>query len=175
MSSIGGPEMNETPSPQTPPLQNESVFNDALLDLGDFDSPAQILVAEDLVLDLDYEEPASSSVGTTAEIVPEPVSADPLPIHAFAPGPDAAHETTHEEPPVAEFQEWAIVAEAPLEAPPYVNVLEDQASTLSPETIDAIARRAVELMSDKVVREIAWEVVPELAELLIKKKLEEQK
>jgi hypothetical protein len=29
-------------------------------------------------------------------------------------------------------------------------------------------------MSEKVVREIAWEVVPELAELLIKKKLEEQ-
>jgi hypothetical protein len=46
---------------------------------------------------------------------------------------------------------------------------------LSPEAIDAIARRVVELMSDKVVREIAWEVVPDLAELLIKKKLEEEK
>jgi CheY-like chemotaxis protein len=44
---------------------------------------------------------------------------------------------------------------------------------LSPETIDAIARRVVELMSDKVVREIAWEVVPELAELLIRRKLDE--
>jgi CheY-like chemotaxis protein len=44
---------------------------------------------------------------------------------------------------------------------------------LSPEAIDAIARRVVELMSDKVVREIAWEVVPDLAELLIKQKLEE--
>ncbi|MFL6282580.1 MAG: response regulator [Pyrinomonadaceae bacterium] len=44
---------------------------------------------------------------------------------------------------------------------------------LSPEAIDAIARRMVELMSDKVVREIAWEVVPDLAELLIKQKLEE--
>ena len=46
---------------------------------------------------------------------------------------------------------------------------------LSPEMIDAIARRAVEMMSDKVIREIAWEVVPELAELLIKKQLEETK
>jgi CheY-like chemotaxis protein len=46
---------------------------------------------------------------------------------------------------------------------------------LSPEMIDAIARRAVELMSDKVIREIAWEVVPDLAELLIKKQLEESK
>jgi hypothetical protein len=39
--------------------------------------------------------------------------------------------------------------------------------------IDAIARRVVEMMSDKVVREIAWEVVPDLAELLIKRQLEE--
>lgn len=44
---------------------------------------------------------------------------------------------------------------------------------LSPAMIDAIARRAVELMSEKVIREIAWEVVPELAELMIKRQLEE--
>jgi hypothetical protein len=48
------------------------------------------------------------------------------------------------------------------------------ATQLSPEMIDAIARRAVEMMSDKVVREVAWEVVPELAELLIKRQLEEK-
>ena len=48
------------------------------------------------------------------------------------------------------------------------------ADQLSPETIDAIARRCVELMSDKVIREIAWEVVPDLAELLIKRQLEER-
>ena len=50
-----------------------------------------------------------------------------------------------------------------------------RADQLSPEAVDAIARRVVELMSDKVVREVAWEVVPELAELLIKQKLEEEK
>lgn len=44
---------------------------------------------------------------------------------------------------------------------------------VSPEVIDAIARRAVEQLSATVVKEIAWEVVPELAELLIKRKLEE--
>jgi hypothetical protein len=32
----------------------------------------------------------------------------------------------------------------------------------------------VEMMSDKVVREIAWEVVPDLAELIIKQQLEEK-
>jgi len=49
------------------------------------------------------------------------------------------------------------------------------ANQLSPEMIDAIARRVVEMMSDKVVREIAWEVVPDLAELLIKEQLEKTK
>lgn len=45
---------------------------------------------------------------------------------------------------------------------------------LSPEAIDAIARRAVELLSARVVEQVAWEVVPDLAELLIKRRLEEQ-
>jgi CheY-like chemotaxis protein len=45
---------------------------------------------------------------------------------------------------------------------------------LSPQLIDAIARRAVAQMSEKVVQEIAWEVVPQLAELLIKRQLEEK-
>lgn len=46
---------------------------------------------------------------------------------------------------------------------------------LSPEVIDAIARRAVEQLSERVVEQIAWEVVPDLAELLIKRRLEEGK
>lgn len=45
---------------------------------------------------------------------------------------------------------------------------------LMPEQIDAIARRAVEMLSEKVVQQIAWEVVPQLAELMIKRKLEEK-
>jgi len=48
------------------------------------------------------------------------------------------------------------------------------ADQLTPAMIDAIARRVVEMMSDKVVREVAWEVVPDLAELLIKQQLEEK-
>ena len=60
---------------------------------------------------------------------------------------------------------------APAPAATSTSITADQ---LSPEMIDAIARRAVELMSDKVIREIAWEVVPDLAELLIKRQLEEK-
>jgi hypothetical protein len=91
-----------------------------------------------------------------------------------------APEPPPEEQPVVEPQEWAIFAEAPAETSSPLSATEDQSSIdprveLSPETIDAIVRRVVDQMSEKVVREIAWEVVPELAELLIKKKLEEQK
>lgn len=60
---------------------------------------------------------------------------------------------------------------APATAAPPTEVSPQQ---LSPEMIDAIARRAVEHLSEKVVREIAWEVVPQLAELLIKRQLEEK-
>jgi hypothetical protein len=163
-------------------LHAEPVYSDALLDLGDFDSPVQALVADDLLLDLDYEEPASASEFAAAELVPEstPVTEAVSPAEGFA--PEAApptSEPTHEEQHVAELQEWDFVAETPAEPVP-VSTVEGQESidpelAWSPEIIDAIARRAVEHLSEKVVREIAWEVLPELAELLIKKKLEEQK
>jgi CheY-like chemotaxis protein len=50
-----------------------------------------------------------------------------------------------------------------------------RADQLSPEAVEQIARRVAELMSDKVVREVTWEVVPELAELLIKQWLDKGK
>ena len=65
--------MNEQPITQTAPLPTRAVFNDALLDLGDFDRPTQVAVDEDLILDLDFEEPAGVSV--TPERVPETVPA----------------------------------------------------------------------------------------------------
>lgn len=52
---------------------------------------------------------------------------------------------------------------------------ESGTAQLSPETVDAIARRVVELLSDRAVREIAWEVVPDLAERIIRQRLEEER
>jgi CheY-like chemotaxis protein len=48
-------------------------------------------------------------------------------------------------------------------------------SQMSPEVIDAIARRVVEQMSARIVEQVAWEVVPDLAERLIKRRLDEEK
>ncbi|MBK5259141.1 MAG: response regulator [Thermoanaerobaculia bacterium] len=42
---------------------------------------------------------------------------------------------------------------------------------LSEEQIDRIARRVVQLMSDQVVKNIAWEVIPDLAEMVVKERI----
>ncbi|MEE9219122.1 MAG: response regulator [Acidobacteriota bacterium] len=45
--------------------------------------------------------------------------------------------------------------------------------TLTPEQIERIARRVVEHLSDNVLREVAWEIIPDLAEILIRKRISE--
>jgi hypothetical protein len=47
------------------------------------------------------------------------------------------------------------------------------AGPLSDADIDRVARRVLELGGERVVRRIAWDVVPELAERLVKERLEE--
>jgi len=142
----------------------------ALLDLDESDfSVASI--ADDVVLDLDFEEPVPVHVeaASPSQIAVEETASAPVQL-------DDAAVTTHEVVSAEEMPKPASVFEAAPE------VLADAdprglstADTLSAQQIDAIARRVMDQMSDKVVREIAWEVVPELSELLIKKKLAEQK
>jgi len=45
------------------------------------------------------------------------------------------------------------------------------AGELSDEQVDRIARRVVQLMSETVVRNIAWEVIPDLAEMVVKERI----
>ncbi|MEM9409291.1 MAG: response regulator [Acidobacteriota bacterium] len=44
---------------------------------------------------------------------------------------------------------------------------------LSEEQVDQIARRVVELLTDDEVRKIAWEVVPDMAEVVVKERIRE--
>ncbi|MCS6885343.1 MAG: hypothetical protein NZ558_07975, partial [Blastocatellia bacterium] len=65
------------------------------------------------------------------------------------------------------------VSSAPMPAASVVVDLKNLTLDQIPQQlIDEIVRRTIAQMSENVVREIAWEVVPDLAELLIKKKLE---
>jgi CheY-like chemotaxis protein len=45
--------------------------------------------------------------------------------------------------------------------------------TLSSADLDAIARLVVERLSERVLREIAWDVVPDLAEIIVRERIRE--
>jgi CheY-like chemotaxis protein len=170
-------EMNEPSMPQTEPSATPAVFNDSLLELEDFDNAPPSAIADDLVLDLDFEVPAIASTFSVNESFAAPATPTLAPVRIFdvepeVESPSLAAEESHE--PAAMIDPTEEVS-APVVALAENPVLADQVSGLSAEAVDAIARRVVEQLSEKVVREIAWEVVPELAELLIKQKLAEEK
>ncbi len=164
--------------------------SDVLLDLGEFE-PVQATAEDDFVLDLDDEpgevaEPAYAGTAARPFIEPEVKEAVAAAASAYEstyqPQVHSSFADTQEVPFMSEVEDVAVVEPEPeptfaepepvATAAPSASV---SADTLSPEMVDAIARRVVEMMSDKVVREIAWEVVPDLAELLIKQQLEKTK
>lgn len=174
----------------TEPTNDSQVdSSDVLLDLGEFE-PVRATADDDFVLDLD--EDGSQVVTPAYEPAPMRAFVEPQVKEAVAAA--GAYESSYQpevHSPFADMQEAPFasevaevaVAESEPEQEPVAMAVEPVAAApagtptpgqLSPEMIDAIARRAVELMSDKVIREIAWEVVPDLAELLIKRQLEEK-
>jgi CheY-like chemotaxis protein len=161
-------------------------FDDAVLDLEDEFLGEPQMVGDDVFLDLDFAD------AVPPEAVQERVAEEPSAPMEFAPAAqfeDAGVEIEQTIAPVIYEEPAILTPEEP--ATPELSVQEpvtepvaeqatapfrsEGAEGLSPAAIDAIARRLVEQMSDKVIREIAWEVVPELSELLIKRKLDEQK
>jgi CheY-like chemotaxis protein len=82
----------------------------------------------------------------------EPFAASPEPEPAYPPGPtfaaDASHEVLHE-------------------------ASGNGHGRLSDDDVDRIARRVVELLGDRAVRDVAWEVIPDMAEVIIRDRLRE--
>ena len=71
---------------------------------------------------------------------------------------------------------FATTAPAPAPTPPPATAPAAAAPAnggLSDADVDRIARRVVELIGEQAVREVAWEVVPDMAELVIKDRLRE--
>jgi len=200
-----GEEIMETGRMEGVDLKHESHVDssDVLLDLGEIEAVGE--ADDDFVLELDDDvseaavaapayasapayEPArsydnASAYEATPAYEPAPAYA-PAPARAFVEpqvteAPQPYQSEIHDS--FADTQEVAYAVVEPEPGSRSVSSAVKSASAsmavgeLSPEMIDAIARRAVEMMSDKVIREIAWEVVPDLAELLIKKQLEETK
>jgi CheY-like chemotaxis protein len=159
---------------------------DVLLDLGEFEL-VHASSNDDFVLDLD-EPVGAPEVSDRPFVEPQVIEKAPASVseYSYQPAVVEAPFADTEDVPYEQAVQPIVVEPAPsFYEPPSSRVDEHVVSSaavasgvspesLSPEMIDAIARRAVELMSDKVIREIAWEVVPELAELLIQRKLEEK-
>lgn len=96
--------------------------------------------------DADATEAAPHQDDSVAVAEPEAAAASVAEPEAVAPSPDAA----------------------PAEA-----ASDESPAALSDADVDRIARRLVELVGEKTVREVAWEVVPDLAEVVIKDRLSE--
>ena len=91
----------------------------------------------------------------------EPLEQQEAPFEPEITAPQAALEEP-ESFPTAVNPQITDEAAAPAPAPP---------GDLTDDQIDRIARRVVQLMSEQVVRNIAWEVIPDLAEMVVKERI----
>jgi CheY-like chemotaxis protein len=97
-----------------------------------------------------------------------PVEEAPAPERSPAgPGGEAGIEEISAEEARAFFDVSAAAAPPPPASPPLA------ASELNQEQIERIAALVVAKLSDRVLREIAWEVVPDVAEMVVKRRIEE--
>ena len=119
-------------------------------------------------------EPEPEPAWSKPEAVPAWNEPEPEPAPAWnapEPEPEPAW-SAPEEPqpePQAEPEPEAPAASPALAAPSEPSI--PIARELTDEQVDRIARRVVELMSDQVVRNIAWEVIPDLAEMVVKERI----
>jgi CheY-like chemotaxis protein len=64
-------------------------------------------------------------------------------------------------------------AEAETDRREDVAAVDTEGMELSDEIVERIARRVPELLSDQAVRDVAWEVIPDMAEIVIQDRLRE--
>lgn len=104
---------------------------------------------------------------------PQPAWAAPDPTSIFAPAIAPAVSAT----PEPAFPPGPTAQPEPAPEPVYAAAPAAPASNgngrLSDDDVDRIARRVVELLGDKTVRDVAWEVIPDMAEVIIRDRLRE--
>jgi CheY-like chemotaxis protein len=130
------------------------------------------------------EEPAWSLPESEPELQPMEAAA-PEAMPEDLPFATESTEPEFDEPPAAVESEpaWGAIdasaavaePEEPVVPPPALApetpAIPIRSSDLTDEQVDKIARRVIELMSDHVVRNIAWEVIPDLAEMVVKERI----
>ncbi len=170
----------ETPSFETPSFEAPSfetpAFEPSSFEPPSFEPPSS--PAETRRIDTgvfqDYGFPTTPEerLGVPQEAVPLVESRAELEARIEAPPPpsiEASHEPESAVPPVfaAPAGHLAVGAAVPASSP------EGNGGALSDADVDRIARRVVELIADRAVRDVAWEVIPDMAELVIRDRLRE--
>ena len=121
------------------------------------------------------EEPVTPAWETPAEPEPpssqQPAWAAPDPASIYAPAASVP-ETETEMEPMAAISATSAMAE-PMPAVASAAPASNGNGRLSDDDVDRIARRVVELLGDKAVRDVAWEVIPDMAEVIIRDRLRE--
>jgi len=127
--------------------------------------------------DKDAEAPAVEPEAVVAE---SPADDDPFAVvddgsePLTVDEPEAVEETVVTETPV--FFEEQPVADEPEPAPADEDA-EDAPATaaavLGDDQLEQVARRVVEMLSESVIRDVVWEAVPEIAERLIRERIQE--
>lgn len=108
------------------------------------------------------ERPAAQASAAPAVASPATMAAPAMAPAAFE-APSFAE--TPAPSPAAEMRAPIVSAPAPAS--------ETAGDGLSEADVDRVAKRVVQLLTDQAVRDIAWEVVPDLAELVIKERIRE--
>jgi len=189
-------DFQESAAPEPPPAPEPSPWDDSAPTTPPSSaySPSTTMPVESLWAHEPAQEPeapvsdyssdtASSSLfgersGNAFDESPEPQAAMPEDM-PFSSPVAAEPEIAPEEPSWAPMAAAEARAEADEPAMPSAALAPAAAGTgasarggeLSDEQVDRIARRVVELMSADVVRNIAWEVIPDLAETVVKERI----
>jgi CheY-like chemotaxis protein len=143
--------------------------------------PEPAIEPEPVLEEVAVPEPVVHEVATAPEPEPDTFSEvepafEPEPAPSFVPEPPrvaaplrrpAAPEPTPAPESFADI--------APADAAPDVPVSETANLSVPVEMVEKIAQRVVAQVSEKAVREIAWEVIPDLAEALIRREIERLK
>jgi CheY-like chemotaxis protein len=161
-------EQREEPASSDFYYREESYFKST-----EYSEAASIVEPEEERFEAEAFEPEQPVEDDEASFAPVTVELDELellelPIDRSAP-------ESGDEPPVFSSEtedQFAATIREPNFAPPAPS--EVSGSEIPADLVDEIARRVVEKLTEKAVREIAWEVVPDMAEIIIRKMMEER-
>jgi len=132
--------------------------------------------------------PAPAAPAPPRAPAPPPAAQGPRPAPAVStvspaappkPAPAAASIQTPPRPAAAPAAAPAPASPAPQPARPAPTPAADAgrrpqpAVSIPPDVLERVVREAVAAMADKVVREVAWEVIPDLAEAIIRRRIRE--